>query len=207
MSVLDFGRAGLLGALLLGLAGCAGVAPPTGSDTPGAWHIVQAQRSVATRDLPGSAGRLGERVRLGEVTIAHDAADSTDSADSAALEDLRAAVAEQLRLGLSAPDDAAITMNVRLQQAVPVSPVANAITGALLFVPLDTGSIVVEAELLSLDGEPIATRREQLRGEYLDVGASLSRWGRIRNALEKWAQRCLEESAPPIAHSYSSNVS
>jgi hypothetical protein len=194
MSAVDFGRASLLGALLLGLAGCAGV-PQTGSDAPSAWHIVQRQPSADMGVPQASAGRLGERVRLGEVTIADDA---EDSADSAALEDLRTAVAEQLRLGLGAADDAAITMNVRLQQAVPVSPVANAITGALLFVPLDTGSIVVETELTAANGAPIAIRRERLRGDYLDIGTSLSRWGRLRNALQKWAQRCLEESAPPI---------
>lgn len=99
------------------------------------------------------------------------------------------------------------TLNVRLLEATPVSPVANVISGALLFVPLDTGSIVVEAELRSPDGELIATWRERLRGDYLDIGASLSRWGRIRNALEKWAQRCLEETAPAIAVAASSNAS
>ena len=204
-------RAGVLAASLLALTGCTSLPQQTTADSAGTahtadattgWQVAPQPPSVDARAPSGSAGRLRDLVRLGEITVAHDA-DSL--ADNDALDDLRSALAEQLRHGLTAPDAAVVTLNVRLQEATPVSPVANVITGALLFVPLDTGSIVVEAELLSPNGEPIATRRERLHGDYLDIGASLSRWGRIRNALEKWAQRCLDETVPASAHS--SNVS
>lgn len=197
-------RAGVLAAGLLVLTGCAGLPAQTAADPGDAsagWCVAAQRPNNETHPSAASAGPIRDRVRLGEITVARAAGGSDDDA----LEDLRSALAEQLRRGLIASDDAALILNVRLLDATPVSPVANAITGALFFVPLDTGSIVVEAELLSLDGERIATRRERVRGEYLDVGASLSRWGRVRNALEKWAQRCLDETAPRGAQS--SNVS
>ena len=198
-------RRSILAYSLLALTGCTTVPPQTTAgtaDAPAGWHVIQPRQRFEPPALAAAAGRLAERVGVGEITIEHAAASPADDAD---LEDLRSALAEQLRHALSPADTAVITLNVRLREATPVSPVANAITGALLFIPLDTGSIVVESELRSLDGELIATRRERLHGDYLDIAASLSRWGRVRNALGKWAQRCLEETAPAIAAS--SNVS
>jgi len=146
-----------------------------------------------------------ESIKLGEVAVvkntgrADDVADTT--ADSEALEDLRTALADRLRRGLKNADQASMTMNIRLLEARPVSPALNALSAVVLFVPLDTGSIVVEAELLSREGERIAIWRERVSGDYLDIGSGFSRWGRVRNALEKWAQRCLEEPAWSSANS------
>lgn len=193
MNCIAYRRVCVLAAALLVLTGCASISTSPQQETQSGWRILQHEPGKDIRIRDGFAGPSRAQVRLGAVSLAPDSNGSAGNADSQALEDLRLALEEQLRLALGGQDEPAATLNVRLLEAQAVSPVVNVLTGVLLFVPLDTGAIVVEAELVAHGGERIAFWRERITGDYLDIGASFSRWGRISNALERWVQRCLDE--------------
>jgi len=204
-------QAGFLCAAVFVMSACTSLPSATQESAQAGWRVVRQEPNIDVRvraDLPSSSLK---QVKLGEVTVmknagsADNAGTAETSSDSDALEDLRSALADQLRRGLKNADQASVTLNIRLLEAKPVSPALNALSAVVLFVPLDTGSILVEAELLSREGERIAIWRERVSGDYLDIGGGFSRWGRVRNALEKWAQRCLEEPAWLTANS--SNLS
>lgn len=209
MRIMRCCHAGCLIAALLVMSACSSLPSAPHESARGGWRVVRQDSVMDVRVRADLSSQSLESVRLGEVAVvkntgrADHAADNP--ADSEALEDLRTALADRLHQGLKNADQAKLTMNIRLLEARPVSPALNALSAVVLFVPLDTGSIVVEAELLSREGEKVALWRERVSGDYLDIGSGFSRWGRVRNALEKWAQRCLEEPAWLTANS--SNLS
>lgn len=157
------------------------------------WQVIRNSASEDVRIRPATPAQAFAAPRLGKVEIQSAAKDQ----DAVELEALRQSLADSLKLELaSAPaNPSAPTLNVSLSDPRPVSPVLNVASALLLFVPLDTGAISVEAELVAPDGTRIAVWRERLSGGVLDISASLSRWARVRNALSDWAKRCAHQ--PP----------
>ncbi|WP_417069857.1 hypothetical protein [Niveibacterium terrae] len=175
------------------LAACSTLTPANPGAASADWQVLRQSASEDVRIRPATPPRAFVAPRLGKVRF--QAADKSE--DAAELETLRQSLADSLKQELaSAPaSTAAPTLNVTLSDPRPVSPVLNVASALLLFVPLDTGAISVEAELVAPDGARIAIWRERLSGGVLDISGSLSRWARVRNALTDWAKRCAHQ--PP----------
>lgn len=174
------------------LAACTSL-PPSHPDAASAdWQVIRQSASEDVRIRPATPPHAFVAPRLGEVRIAASAGH-----DAAELETLRQTLADSLKRELASPpaSAAAPTLNVSLSDPRPVSPALNVASALLLFVPLDTGAISVEAELVAPDGARIAIWRERLSGGVLDLSGSLSRWARVEHALSDWARRCAHQ--PP----------
>jgi hypothetical protein len=181
----------LLAAALLSACTTLPAAHPDAASTD--WQVLRQSASEDVRIRPATPPQAFAAPRLGKVEIQS----SDKSEDAAELEALRQSLADSLKLELASArtNPAAPTLNVSLSDPRPVSPMLNVASALLLFVPLDTGAISVEAELVAPDGARIAIWRERLSGGVLDIAGSLSRWARVRNALSDWAKRCAHQ--PP----------
>ncbi len=166
-----FIRIGLCAALL-SLGGCATV--PAARTTPTELDFAKFDRGIV----------------VDEVLIAPGAMADLPDAELAAL-------ARDLRLALmnSLPSDelvreaapGVLRIAVTVTEIDASSPAVNAVTAALLFVPLDRGGIAFEARFYDGQGEvPIAVVTHRKTGTPLDLAGSFRRFGHAVGAIEDW---------------------
>jgi protein-disulfide isomerase-like protein with CxxC motif len=86
-------------------------------------------------------------------------------------------------------------VDIRLRDIKSVSPVLNALTIVLAFVPLDTGAMIVDTTYRNDLGIIQAHRIEQLTGSVFNIKASFSAYGQHKLMLSEWAQRCAMSAA------------
>lgn len=71
----------------------------------------------------------------------------------------------------------------------PANPALNVVTTLAFFVPMDMGSVAIEAEFIdSATGRPIAALADRKSGTPLQVASGLKRYGHVRRAFERWAK-------------------
>lgn len=69
------------------------------------------------------------------------------------------------------------------------SPILNAVTTAVLFIPLDMGGASIEVEFIdSSTGELMAAMVERKTGTPLQLLSSFSKLGHAKNAITHWAE-------------------
>lgn len=181
----------LMGVLLAAafLTGCVAL-PPSKQQADGKdWRILRQDAAVEVSIRPDAQAQLRVLPQLGQIKVAAD----NVAADEQTL--LASKLSDALGAHLAAAGKDGPTLNVRLLQPKAPSMTWNFVSSLLVIVPLDTGSVIVESELVSAAGERIASWREVVKGEYLDFSGAFSRWGRIHNALDKWAERCAQHPA------------
>jgi hypothetical protein len=96
------------------------------------------------------------------------------------------------------PAPGVLRLEVTVTHIDTTSPTVNAISSALLFVPVDRGGITFEARYFEGQGGlPFASTREQHKGSPLDIKGNFSHYGHAISALGKWAEtlgRALQET-------------
>ena len=87
------------------------------------------------------------------------------------------------------PGPGVLRLQVTVTAIDTTSPAVNAISSALVFVPLDRGSIAFEARFF--DGtaaQPITWTAELRKGSPLDIKGNFRLYGHAISALEKWGE-------------------
>jgi hypothetical protein len=183
--------ASLAAAALLTLGGCAVLKENEQTEArTQAWKVVKKDAGIEVLVKPGVPDQALSAPRLGTVrTVGTIAAD-----DRAEVDGMTQALQETLAAGLPPAEAGASTLNVTVSDPSPVSPAINVATALLVFWPLDTGAVTVEAELVDASGAPIALWRERLTGG-IGLTGSLSRWVKVKQALLDWAKRCATHPA------------
>jgi hypothetical protein len=131
-----------------------------------------------------------DTVAVDEVRLAPTVAAELSSAD-------RAVLASKLRVALvgalsetttvRAPGPGVLRVEVNVIDIDTTSPTANAISSALIFVPVDRGGIAFEARFYDGEsGQPIASSTERHKGSPLDIKGNFSHYGHAISALGKW---------------------
>jgi len=183
--------ASLAATALFCLAGCAVLKENGQADVQTqAWKVVKKDASIEVLVKPGVPDRALSAPRLGTVrTVGTFAAD-----DRAEVDGMTQALQETLAGALAPAEAGASTLNVTVSDPSPVSPAVNVATALLVFWPLDTGAVTVEAELVDASGAPIALWRERLTGS-IGLTGSLSRWVKVKQALLDWGRQCAAHPA------------
>ncbi|WP_018605446.1 DUF3313 family protein [Uliginosibacterium gangwonense] len=179
----------LILASALWLAACSTLPPNPSTSLKTGWQVIRQDARLDVQVRAHQPVSSLSQPKLGRVSA--DASGLSDD-DQTELEKIRASLEQSLRQNLAAQATQQPSLNIRLRDAAPASTALNIASALLVILPLDTGAITVEAELLAPDGQRITLWRERVNGGMLDLGESFSRWGRIRNALEAWAQRCVQ---------------
>jgi hypothetical protein len=72
----------------------------------------------------------------------------------------------------------------------PVDVVANVISKALFYIPVDLGEAAIEGELAdSLTGERLSAIVDRKMGSMLSITGTYTTWGATKNAFEDWAEQ------------------
>src|SRR5690349_13134201 len=118
--------------------------------------------------------------------------------------DERNALASKLRVALVG----ALSERATISEAAPgvlrlavtvtgidtTSPTVNAISSALLFVPVDRGGIAFEARFFDgQEAQPFASSTELHKGSPLDIKGNFSHYGHAISALARWAEGLAHE--------------
>ncbi len=133
-------------------------------------------------------------LRFGEFVLDHvevQAAPSLDAEQKAEQDRLGTDLAEQITRQHTNRDSASrLSMDIRLHDIKSVSPALNTVTIVLAFIPLDTGSLIVETTYRDDSGRIQVRRIEQLTGSVFNIKASFSAYGQHKLMLNEWAQHC-----------------
>lgn len=87
------------------------------------------------------------------------------------------------------PDADVLRIRAAITDIDPANPVLNAVTALAFFVPMDMGSVAIEAEFIdSATGRPMAAMADRKSGTPLQVLGGLKRYGHVRLAFESWAK-------------------
>ena len=177
-------RSGFLASLVLtvALAGCASApATRTSASTPdlSRYHAV-AVDSVTV--VPAVAVHLTDRqVRNHE-------------------RDLRLTIVNSLPPEARAvtPAPGVVRLSVKVTAIHAANPTLNGISGALLLVPLDRGTIMFEAEFADAPGaEPFARTTERYKASMTDVKDNFRRYRHANSALREWTTDLSKQLAKP----------
>ncbi|MFZ1871533.1 MAG: hypothetical protein WAU54_01880, partial [Chania sp.] len=75
---------------------------------------------------------------------------------------------------------------IELYDNQPVSPALNVLSAVVLLVQLDSGALTLKTTFRDNAGQIQAIRVERLSGSVLNIAESLSRYGRLTDALTDW---------------------
>jgi len=107
-------------------------------------------------------------------------------------EELRSKVATELAPEFTVagqPDDDVLRIRAAITDIDPANPALNAVTTLAFFVPMDMGSVAIEAEFIdSVTGRPMAALADRKSGTPLQVTSGLKRYGHVHRAFERWAK-------------------
>lgn len=189
---------------LSAFSGCAGLPQidPTEAVTNEGLILIHQDKSVRLYARPGF-----NPTRFGELVLDHvevQALASLGAQQKAEQQQLGADLAAAFTRMPKRGDGALrLHLDIRLYDIKPVSPALNALTLVVAFVPLDTGSVIVDTTYRDETGSIQAHRIEQLTGSVFNIKASFSAYGQHKIMLNEWARRCtavpvcLEEGMEP----------
>lgn len=140
-----------------------------------------------------------DRIVIDEVQLAPQVAAGMSAGDGVALAArMQAALIGALPATAvaHAPAPRVLRVRITVTDINTVSPATNAVTAALLFVPMDRGGLSFEARFYDgLQTQPMASSTQTQLGSQLDLKGSFSRYGHALDALAKWGAK-LAESLP-----------
>jgi hypothetical protein len=121
---------------------------------------------------------------LGEVTVRH----ATDDNKKQVIEHdaLDKTLTRHLTPRLKGSQNSGLRMDIELYDIQPVSPALNVLSAVVLLVPLDSGALTMKTTFRDNAGQIQAIRVERLSGSVLNIAESLSRYGRLTDALTDW---------------------
>jgi hypothetical protein len=129
-------------------------------------------------------------VVVDEVRIDPGAATNLSGAQRASLaRDLRIALMNSMPAGdlVTEARPGVLRVAINVTEIDAASPAVNAVTAALLFVPLDRGGIAFEARFFDGESkEPIAIATHRQKGTPLDLTGSFRRYGHAVGVIEDW---------------------
>ncbi len=87
------------------------------------------------------------------------------------------------------PDADVLRIRAAITDIDPANPALNAVTTLALFVPMDMGSVAIEAEFIdSATGRPMAALADRKSGTPLQIASGFKRYGHVHRAFERWAK-------------------
>ena len=174
---------------VLALAGCVSLpdVPASGNHTDVLpWrHQSRALQVAARSDFDP---QQYDGLVLGAVQIRHADTAEIHTED----ETLRRTLEQRLAVLPTGSIEKGLRMDIVLYDIRPVKPALNALSAVALFVPLDSGALTLEATFHDNEGNLLARRTERLSGSVVDIANGFSRYGRLNEALNRWAAQCEE---------------
>lgn len=115
--------------------------------------------------------------------------------------DLRLAIVDALpveaRAATAAPG--VVRLSIKVTNLHAANPTLNGISGALILVPLDRGSIEFEAAFADAPGAaPFARTTEAYKASMVDVKDNFRRYRHAATAVREWASELGEQLAKPV---------
>jgi hypothetical protein len=192
-------RATAIGAVSLGLAGCATMSPPPPSGFLASYDELRADPaddSLLWWERDGFDWSAYRGVILEPIAVYYrpEASDREIRPDElkALSNSFRDAVVAHLGDDYRVTDEpAADVLRIRcaITDVIAVRPALNAVTSLVAFVAVDVGGAAIEVEFLdSLTGERLATGVDKKLGKQIDGMASMQRFGQARQAFDEWAR-------------------